>query len=69
MVMQLSSSCLQCEHILTKGKEYDRFMEQYSNLSADELSVALMVLSKELLNVLAQYVPCVGCRRRLVLNS
>lgn len=68
MVLQFSDSCIGCESTNIKQKELERFVQKYRALTSDEISVALMATSKEIFNLLAQLVPCVGCRRRYASN-
>lgn len=65
MVVQLSDTCLGCQGNM-KPKEMERFVQKFHALSKDEVAVALMVTNKEILSMLTQMVPCVGCRRRWV---
>ena len=64
MVLQFSDSCIGCESAGIKQKDLERFVHKFGLLSSDEVAGALMVTSKEIFNLLAQLVPCVGCRRR-----
>ena len=47
-----------------KQKELERFVQKFGALSSDEIAIAMMVTNREIFNMLAQMVPCVGCRRR-----
>ena len=64
MVVQFTDSCIGCEHAGVKVKEVERFGQKFQAFAEDEVSAALTVTSKEIQTLLAQMVPCVGCRRR-----
>ncbi|KAF5273798.1 hypothetical protein FQA39_LY00913 [Lamprigera yunnana] len=63
MVMDLKSMGLICDNRHMKGKEMDDFIRKMSILTDNELGDALQVTRSDLLRVLNQAVPCVGCRR------
>ncbi len=63
-MVEFEDSCLGCGHLGVKQKDLDKFVQRYYALSSDEVTVALMVTSKNVVNMLANLVPCVGCRRR-----
>ena len=64
MVIQFNDTCVGCNQIAIKQRELERFVQKYHALSSDEVAVALMVTNKEIFSLLAQLVPCVGCRKR-----
>ena len=67
MVIQFSDSCIGCDQGSgIKQKELERFVQKFHALSSDEVAIAMMVTNREIFNLLAQLVPCVGCRRRYV---
>ena len=68
LIMKLESTCEDCFNESLKHKELTKFVSKYSALSSDELAVSLMVTSKEVLSLMQQLVPCVGCRPRYVQN-
>lgn len=39
------------------------FLQRHSMLKQQDLNIAMMVTSREVLSALSQLVPCVGCRR------
>lgn len=47
-----------------KGKELEEFTRKVDLLTPAELSAALQVTKNDMVRVLNQAVPCVGCRRR-----
>lgn len=61
--MDLKSSGLVCDNPLVRGKEFEEFIRKWETLSENELSQACTITRPELMNVLNQNVPCVGCRR------
>jgi hypothetical protein len=65
MVVQFADKCIDCDHVNgIKCKDMERFVQRFSALSKDEIAVAMMVTSKDIMNLLTHLVPCVGCRRR-----
>ena len=65
MVIQFTDSCIGCDQGHgVKQKELERFVQKFRALSSDEIAIAMMVTNREIFNLLAQMVPCVGCRRR-----
>lgn len=65
MVVQFSDKCIDCDQLTgIKCKEMERFVQRFGALSKDEVAVAMMVTSKDIMNLLTHLVPCVGCRRR-----
>ncbi|XP_074640897.1 gametogenetin-binding protein 2-like isoform X2 [Tubulanus polymorphus] len=69
MVVHFSDLCLKCgskqDGAEAKEKEAAkvRFAERFSILTKDEISTDLKVTSQEVYSLLAQIMPCVGCRR------
>lgn len=64
MVVQFADKCLDCDQLNgMKFKEMERFVQRFGVLSKDELAVAMLVTSKDIMNLLTHLVPCVGCRR------
>lgn len=65
MVVQFEEKCVDCDNVYgIKHKDLERFVKKFSILSNDELAVAMMVTTKDIMSLLAHTVPCVGCRRR-----
>lgn len=64
LVMDLKSMGLVCDNQQVRGKELEEFTRKMSVLSAQDLSQVLQVTRGDLVHVLNQAVPCVGCRRR-----
>ncbi|XP_059488130.1 gametogenetin-binding protein 2 [Neocloeon triangulifer] len=63
MIMDLSDSNLLCDVPIQKGKDFDGFMQKYNMLSTEDIKNAFQVTCKDLLDILSQTIPCVGCRR------
>lgn len=55
---------LGCDNPIVKGNALEEFSRKYSVLTISEVRDALQVSCKDLLSILSQTVPCVGCRRR-----
>lgn len=64
MIMDFKSTGLVCDNQHVKGKELDEFTRKMGILTDYGLNSALNVTRSDLLHVLNQSVPCVGCRRR-----
>lgn len=47
-----------------RGKELDKFLDMYNSLTPSELRQAFEVEFKDIMSILGQTIPCVGCRRR-----
>ncbi|KAJ8967503.1 hypothetical protein NQ314_002818 [Rhamnusium bicolor] len=63
LVMDVKSSGIICDNQLLRGKELEDFACKWLVLSPQELRNALQITKSELMHVLNQNVPCVGCRR------
>lgn len=64
MVMDLNNVGLVCDNRQVRSKELEDFTRKMSVLTPADLNKALQVTRSDLLHVLNQAVPCVGCRRR-----
>lgn len=62
--MDVRSSGIICDNQLLRGKDLEDFACKWLVLSPQELRNALQITKSELMHVLNQNVPCVGCRRR-----
>ncbi|KAJ9595143.1 hypothetical protein L9F63_013551 [Diploptera punctata] len=63
MVMDLSGMGIVCDSPMVRGKELDEFLRKFNVLSPSEIKSAFEVTMKDLLRILSQTIPCVGCRR------
>ncbi|XP_051523579.1 gametogenetin-binding protein 2-like [Myxocyprinus asiaticus] len=63
MVMEFPDSILDVNSHQINSSQMKQFVEHYRMLKQQDLNMALMVMSREVLSALAQLVPCVGCRR------
>ncbi|XP_023720325.1 gametogenetin-binding protein 2-like [Cryptotermes secundus] len=63
MVMDLNGMGLVCDSPMIRGKELDDFLRKFNVLTPSEMKSAFEVTCKDLLGILSQTVPCVGCRR------
>ncbi|KAG8223922.1 hypothetical protein J437_LFUL003729, partial [Ladona fulva] len=63
MVMDLEDPYLESEKPMVRKKEMDNFLRKFNLLTPEEQKAAFQVNRKDLLTILGQTVPCVGCRR------
>ncbi|XP_072382991.1 gametogenetin-binding protein 2-like [Diabrotica undecimpunctata] len=63
LVMDIKGSGIICDNQVLRGKELEEFGCKWSVLPPCELRNALQITKSELMHVLNQNVPCVGCRR------
>ncbi|KAJ3642523.1 hypothetical protein Zmor_025292 [Zophobas morio] len=63
LVMDLRRSGLVCDNPLIRGKELEEFTRKCEILTEKELQSSIQITKSELMDVLNQNVPCVGCRR------
>ncbi|XP_075709645.1 gametogenetin-binding protein 2 isoform X2 [Rhinoderma darwinii] len=63
MVMEFSDSMLTLDKQQIDNLQLKKFTQRHSMLKEHDLSIAMMVTSREVFNTLSQLVPCVGCRR------
>ncbi|KAG8589006.1 hypothetical protein GDO81_006210 [Engystomops pustulosus] len=63
MVMEFTDSMLTLDKQQIDNLQLKKFTQRHSMLKENDLSIAMMVTSREVFNTLSQLVPCVGCRR------
>lgn len=63
LVMDIKGSGIITDNQVIRGKEHEEFVNKWKVLSEEELRNALKVTIPEMMQVLNQNVPCVGCRR------
>ncbi|XP_039517537.1 gametogenetin-binding protein 2-like isoform X2 [Pimephales promelas] len=63
MVIEFPDSVLEFDSYQINSSQMKQFIEHHSLLKPQDLNMALMVMSREVISALAQSVPCVGCRR------
>ncbi|XP_073416884.1 gametogenetin-binding protein 2 isoform X2 [Dendrobates tinctorius] len=63
MVMEFSDSMLTLDKQQIDPIQLKKFTQRHTMLKEQDLSIAMMVTSREVFNTLSQLVPCVGCRR------
>uniref|UniRef100_A0A4X1SXB0 Gametogenetin-binding protein 2 n=2 Tax=Sus scrofa TaxID=9823 RepID=A0A4X1SXB0_PIG len=63
MVMEFPDNVLNLDGHQNNGAQLKQFIQRHSMLKQQDLSIAMMVTSREVLSALSQLVPCVGCRR------
>lgn len=64
MIMDLNSLGAVCDSPLVRGKQLEEFSRKLDILTKEEVKASFEVTCKDMLAVLGQAVPCVGCRRR-----
>ncbi|XP_066905805.1 gametogenetin-binding protein 2-like [Halyomorpha halys] len=63
MVMDLNSMGFVYDTPTVRGKELEKFLDMYNSLTPSELRQAFEVEFKDIMSILGQTIPCVGCRR------
>ncbi|XP_074118115.1 gametogenetin-binding protein 2 isoform X6 [Sminthopsis crassicaudata] len=63
MVMEFPDNVLNLDGHQNNGAQLKQFIQRHSMLKQQDLNIAMMVTSREVLSALSQLVPCVGCRR------
>ncbi|XP_071386014.1 gametogenetin-binding protein 2 [Centroberyx affinis] len=63
LVMEFSDSVMNLDSHQINSSQWKQFAEYHSKLKQQDLNIAMMVKSREVLSALSQLVPCVGCRR------
>ncbi|NXQ29798.1 GGNB2 protein, partial [Alaudala cheleensis] len=63
MVMEFPDNVLNLDGHQNNSTQLKQFIQRHSMLKQQDLSIAMMVTSREVLSALSQLVPCVGCRR------
>lgn len=69
MIMDLLNAEFMCENPPLRPKDKEIFFKKFSILEDEEIKDAFKVSVKRLLDIVSEIVPCVGCRRRLLLSS
>ena len=64
IIMDLNSLGATRDNPLVRGKQLEEFTRKLKILTKEELKGSLEVNCREILEILGQVVPCVGCRRR-----
>lgn len=63
MIMDISDLGVICDRPPIEGKQLEEFMKKYNMLTKEEIKASFEVTCKDLLAILVQAEPCVGCRR------
>ncbi|XP_015604468.1 gametogenetin-binding protein 2-like isoform X2 [Cephus cinctus] len=63
MIMDVNGLGAVCDSPLVRGKQLDEFTRKLNMLTKDEVKASFEVTCKDMLSILGQAVPCVGCRR------
>lgn len=69
MIMDISRLGAICDSPIIRGKPLDEFIKKLSILTKEEVKMSFKVTCKDMLAILSETVPCVGCRRRCVIVS
>lgn len=64
MIMDISDLGAICDSPLIRGKQLDEFTRKLNMLTKEEVKASFEVACKDMLAILGEAVPCVGCRRR-----
>lgn len=64
MVMDIRGLRALRENPLVQGKQLEEFKKKLNLLTTEEKRASFEVACKDMLAVLDQTVPCIGCRRR-----
>nr|XP_054392816.1 LOW QUALITY PROTEIN: gametogenetin-binding protein 2-like [Pongo abelii] len=63
MVMEFPDNVLNLDGHQNNGAQLKQFIQRHGMLKQQDLSIAMVVTSREVPSALSQLVPCVGCRR------
>lgn len=63
MVMEFADSALDLDSHQINASQLKQFVQYHAMLKQQDLSMSMMVTSREVFSALSQLVPCVGCRR------
>lgn len=64
MIMDINGLRVICDGPLIHGKQLEEFRKKYNMLTKEEIKTSFEVTCKDLLAILVQAEPCVGCRRK-----
>ncbi|XP_078535913.1 gametogenetin-binding protein 2 isoform X2 [Lissotriton helveticus] len=65
MVMEFSDNMMNLEGHHINSSQLKQFVQRHSMLKQQDISIAMMVTTREIFSALSQLVPCVGCRRSI----
>lgn len=63
MIMDVKGLGAICDSPIVRGKQLDEFSRKLDMLTKEEIKASFEVTCKDMLAILGQAVPCVGCRR------
>ncbi|XP_069470804.1 gametogenetin-binding protein 2 isoform X4 [Ambystoma mexicanum] len=63
MVMEFSDNMMNLDGHHINSSQLKQFVQRHGMLKQQDLSIAMMVTTREIFSALSQLVPCVGCRR------
>lgn len=64
MIMDISNLEAVSDSPLIRGKQLHEFTRKLDMLTKEEIKASFEITCKEMLTILSQAEPCVGCRRR-----
>jgi len=64
MIMDINGLGVICDSPVIRGKQFEEFRKKYNMLTKEEIKASFEVTCKDMLAILVQAEPCVGCRRR-----
>lgn len=64
MILDINGLGMICDNPLIRGKQLDEFTKKFNTFTREEAKASFEVTCKDVLAILGQTVPCVGCRRR-----
>ncbi|XP_069082657.1 gametogenetin-binding protein 2 isoform X4 [Pleurodeles waltl] len=65
MVMEFSDNMMNLDGHHINSSQLKQFVQRHSMLKQQDISIAMMVTTREIFSALSQLVPCVGCRRSI----
>lgn len=64
MIMDISNLRAVSDSPLVRGKQLDEFTRKLDMLTKEEIKASFEITCKDMLIILSQTEPCIGCRRR-----
>lgn len=69
MIMDIKNLGAICDNPIIRGKHLTEFVKKLKILTKEEIKASFEVTCKDMLTILSETVPCVGCRKRYVMVS
>lgn len=67
MIMDIKRLGAICDNPVIRGKHLTEFTKKLEILTKEEIKASFEVSCKDMLTILSETVPCVGCRKRCVM--